>query len=1036
MAGNDKFAAIAATQIDTKDKDLVVPHVRKTPGLVLPVSPGRTPGFPAEPAGTPEERLRAKMAVLREERAPYLRELAPVLPSFRRRLDLEEFDWRVLTEEDAADFQGVQNGSGSWTRVRIPHYGGPLGNARTVYRRVFLQDRMPGPGECAFLHFDGVDYIATVLLNGTPLGRHEGFFAPFEFDCTECLRPGENVLTVLVENDFVHVGSPLVFGGEEFTGEKIYAATGPGYDDPETGWHHCPPGMGIYQNVYLEIRSREFLSDLWVRPLPGEGKAELHVQAFRKDRGKSPVSFRVSVFGRNHPSEVLRDFRWTPTAERTVVNGVFEQALAVFEEAGAPSGSSALSLEKGENDYVLSIPMKDALLWSPAHPWLYEAQVTLLDGDGTALDAARVSFGMRTFTMESDGQYKGMLWLNGEKCRLRGANTMGFEQQDVIRGDSAQLTSDLIMALACNMNFLRITQRPVQEEIYDRMDRLGLMAQTDLPLFGALRRGKLMEAVREAGEMERLIRRHPACIMVSYINEPAPDLKGTPHRFASREELNVFFRMADEAVHLENPDRVTKHVDGDYDPPRTTLQDNHCYTCWYNGFGVDAGALHKGDWLPVPPDWYYACGEFGSEGLEDEDLMRRRYPAAWLPQTPEEEETWCADRIIGCQSGGQHHLFYETPRSLAQWAERSREYQAEATKWMTEAFRRDERMVSFALHLFIDAFPSGWLKSVVDCERRPKPAFFAYENALTPTMVSLRTDRFSLFCGETAKVEAWLCCDLPRAPEGLRLLYEAFLPDGSYLSGGIDCAAKDSGVRYLGDLRLPLPDVPGPVRVRTALICGNDVLHRSELTLAAEKREAEPPIPVWLPENAGSAGRLARELDCVVTDPVVAVCAVVDDYSVYLRNREALDSFVRSGRRLVFLELPAGKYDLCGISAAVKTGFMMPRHFVSRDTGHPWVRGFGPKSFRRWYDEDLDRIAPILRETFTSEGMRPVLLSGDTDENGQWRTVMAAGEAPCGDGRLVLCELMLCGRVTTNPAARIFARRMLSASADESTTHV
>jgi hypothetical protein len=65
MAGNDKFAAIAATQIDTKDKDLVVPHVRKTPGLVLPVSPGRTPGFPAEPAGTPEERLRAKMAVLR-----------------------------------------------------------------------------------------------------------------------------------------------------------------------------------------------------------------------------------------------------------------------------------------------------------------------------------------------------------------------------------------------------------------------------------------------------------------------------------------------------------------------------------------------------------------------------------------------------------------------------------------------------------------------------------------------------------------------------------------------------------------------------------------------------------------------------------------------------------------------------------------------------------------------------------------------------------------------------------------------------------
>ena len=54
---------------------------------------------------------------------------------------------------------------------------------------------------------------------------------------------------------------------------------------------------------------------------------------------------------------------------------------------------------------------------------------------------------------------------------------------------------------------------------------------------------------------------------------------------------------------------------------------------------------------------------------------------------------------------------------------------------MTEAFRRDRRMNSFALHLFIDAFPAGWMKAIVDVDRQPKPAFFAYRDALTPLMV-------------------------------------------------------------------------------------------------------------------------------------------------------------------------------------------------------------------------------------------------------------------------------------------------------------
>lgn len=32
-------------------------------------------------------------------------------------------------------------------------------------------------------------------------------------------------------------------------GDKICAATCPGYDDPAPGWHHCSPGMGLLDTV-------------------------------------------------------------------------------------------------------------------------------------------------------------------------------------------------------------------------------------------------------------------------------------------------------------------------------------------------------------------------------------------------------------------------------------------------------------------------------------------------------------------------------------------------------------------------------------------------------------------------------------------------------------------------------------------------------------------------------------------------------------------------------------------------------------------
>ncbi len=65
------------------------------------------------------------------------------------------------------------------------------------YRRRFTQDR-PAYGERVLLHFGAVDWQATVWVNGTEVGRHEGGYDPFTLDVTDALGAGPQELVVSV----------------------------------------------------------------------------------------------------------------------------------------------------------------------------------------------------------------------------------------------------------------------------------------------------------------------------------------------------------------------------------------------------------------------------------------------------------------------------------------------------------------------------------------------------------------------------------------------------------------------------------------------------------------------------------------------------------------------------------------------------------------------------------------------------------------------------------------------------------------------
>ena len=386
---------------------------------------------------------------------------------------------------------------------------------------------------------------------------------------------------------------------------------------------------------------------------------------------------------------------------------------------------------------------------------------------------------------------------------------------------------------------------------------------------------------------------------------------------------------------------------------------------WYNGHGIDIGRLHRGYWLPVKPGWYYGCGEYGAEGLDSAEVMEECYPREWL------REPFDPGRIVRSQTKSFSGFFYDAQEDMQGWISRSQRYQAFATRMMTEAFRRDDRMVSNAIHLFIDAWPSGWMKSIMDCKRIPKQAYFAYRDALAPLLVSLRTDRFAYTAGETIQIEAFLCNDTAKSG-AYTLAFELYNEQNKLIqTGRVPAHADACRAAYIASAEFPAETAQDreTLTLRAVLLDGNgDVVNYAEQKLT-----------------------VFQDVTVVPNDNVV------------------------------ILKLEPGLHTVAGETVTVKPCGMLPLHFVSRKTGHPAVAEFNEQDFSYWYDAKEDCITPLLDTTFTAEGFTPILLSNNMDEQGNWGPVLAAAEKLYEGKHYVICQLDL---RQENPVAKRFLRNL------------
>lgn len=258
---------------------------------------------------------------------------------------LIEYEW------DSSDEMSVP---GDWNSARpeLTYYEGP------VYFRRELETG-PQPGKRQFLHFEAVNYAATVWLNGIELAHHAGGFTPFDVEITDILAStGDGVHSLVVRADSRH--GPETVPGLDFDWKNWGGIT-------RSVWLVTVPDTYI-RDVYARLDGDTVLVDIAVdgpsrsgqritASLGGrrgsgtsdaEGRAQLRIPARQLARWSPdrPVLHDLTV---STGSDTLTDrigLRTVTTRGREVLlNGepVFLRGISMHEEAFGPEATREVS---------------------------------------------------------------------------------------------------------------------------------------------------------------------------------------------------------------------------------------------------------------------------------------------------------------------------------------------------------------------------------------------------------------------------------------------------------------------------------------------------------------------------------------------------------------------------------------------------------------------------------------------------------------------------------------------------------------------
>jgi beta-galactosidase len=294
---------------------------------------------------------------------------------------------------------------------RVPYDFNPVGS----YRRTFTVPEDWNPRQ-VYLHFAGVSSAFYLWVNGHEVGYSQGSRTPAEFDITDYLRPGENMLAA-----------------------EVYRYTDGSYLECQDFWRIS----GIFRDVFLYTLDDLHIRDFQVHTDLDENyrDAELGIEVWVKNLGGEDRPFTIS--GK------LYDLK----------GGVVVDDFVATAEA-SPSDETVVRLQR---------IMEDPPKWTAETPNLFRLVLSLINADGSVVQTVSTNVGFREVEI-TDGQ----LLVNGVAVLLKGTNRHEHDPDTAHVMSTEGMVQDILLMKQHNINAVRTSHYPDVTEWYDLTDRYGL----------------------------------------------------------------------------------------------------------------------------------------------------------------------------------------------------------------------------------------------------------------------------------------------------------------------------------------------------------------------------------------------------------------------------------------------------------------------------------------------------------------------------------------------------------------------------------
>jgi beta-mannosidase len=363
----------------------------------------------------------------------------------------------------------------------------------TDWRYETMFDWQPGDDDRVQLVFDGLDTVATVLLNGEVLARTANMHRTYRFDVRDRLREGTNLLAVTfasavryADQNSLDLGARPHVNDHPFNAIRKMACN--------FGWDWGPDLVtaGIWRPVTLQSWRTARLAA--VRPVVdvvgSRGTVDVHVDVERADRAA-----RLEIVARVGGAE------------------------------------ASLSLGAGETSGVMSVSVDDVERWWPrghGEQPLYDLVVTLGEQarPDDALDTWRRSIGFRTVGLVTEDDEHGTSFtfvVNDRPVFVKGVNWIP-DDAFPHRVSRSRYADRLSQAAEAGANLVRVWGGGIFEadDFYAECDARGLMVWQDF-LFACAAYSEeeplRSEVIAEARDNVTRLMTHPSLVLWNGCNE-------------------------------------------------------------------------------------------------------------------------------------------------------------------------------------------------------------------------------------------------------------------------------------------------------------------------------------------------------------------------------------------------------------------------------------------------------------------------------------------------------------------------------------